>query len=67
MILALTLAATCAGDHSFIGIAEWAHAESAEALGGLGVPAVVPSESTIRRTLVYVDTTALDQVLGTWM
>lgn len=67
VILALALSATCAGARSFTAIAEWAHDAPAEALGRLVVSAVVPSESTIRRTLAGVDATALDQVLGTWM
>ncbi|WP_083395733.1 transposase family protein [Rhodococcus koreensis] len=55
VILALALSATCAGARSFTAIAEWAHDAPAEALGRLGVSAVVPSESTIRRTLAGVD------------
>ncbi|MFF2027866.1 transposase family protein [Rhodococcus koreensis] len=64
VILAPALSATCAGARSFIAIAEWAHDAPAEALGGLGVSAVVPSESTSRRFLAGVDATAPDQVLG---
>jgi len=64
-ILAVTLAAVCAGARSFTAIAEWADAP-AEALGRLGVAAPVPSESTIRRTLGRVDAAVLDQVIGVW-
>ena len=65
-ILAVTLAAVCAGARSFTAIAEWAADAPAEALGRLGVAAPVPSESTIRRTLGRVDAAVLDQVIGVW-
>lgn len=65
-ILALALAATCAGARSFTAIAEWVHDVPHSALHRLGVVSTIPSESTIRRTLGRVDAGLLDRMLGAW-
>lgn len=57
-----------AGARSFVAIAEWAaDADADEAtLAELGAGAVVPCESTIRRTPQNLDADALDNELGAW-
>jgi predicted transposase YbfD/YdcC len=66
-VLAVTLAATITGARSFVAIAEWAADASAQVLAQLGVTGVVPSESTIRRTLQRLAADELDELLGAWM
>ena len=66
-ILAVTLAAVAAGAHSFVAVAEWAADATPEVLAQLGMPAAVPSESTIRRCLQRLAPDQLDQLLGAWM
>jgi predicted transposase YbfD/YdcC len=66
VILALAVCAVLAGARSFTAIAEWA-ADSDEATrAGLGITGVVPSESTIRRTLQRLDADAFDDLAGAW-
>jgi DDE_Tnp_1-associated/Transposase DDE domain len=66
VILAVAVCAVLAGARSYLAIAEWALDADPATLAGLGVGAVVPCESTIRRTLQSLDAEALDQWLGTW-
>jgi predicted transposase YbfD/YdcC len=72
-ILGLACAATAAGAKSLVAIAEWAADAPAAVLAGLGVrqdpcggALVVPSETTIRRTLSGADPGALDEQLAAW-
>ena len=73
-ILALACAAVAAGAKSLTAIAEWAAAAPAPVLAAFGVRRdprsgnlVVPSETTIRRTLHTVDADALDAQVGAWL
>ncbi len=73
-ILALACAAVAAGAKSLTAIAEWAAAAPAPVLAAFGVrrdprsgSLVVPSETTIRRTLNKVDADALDAQVGAWL
>ena len=66
VILAVAVCAVLAGARSFVAIAEWAADADDATLAGLGAGAVVPSESTIRRTLQSLDADALDDLLGRW-
>lgn len=65
-ILAITACAVMAGARGFTAIAEWAVEAGAQVLAPLGVGAVVPCESTIRRTLQRMDADALDDTIGAW-
>jgi len=65
-ILTVVACAVVAGSRSFVAIAEWAAAATPYALGRLGIPGQVPSESTIRRTLQRLDADGLDVILGAW-
>jgi predicted transposase YbfD/YdcC len=65
-ILAVAACAVLAGARSFVGIAEWAADADDATLVELGAGAVVPCESTIRRTLQTLDADALDEKLGAW-
>jgi hypothetical protein len=56
-----------AGACSFTAIAEWAADADAEALAGLGVAGVVPSESTFRPTLQRPDANAFDDLASAWV
>jgi predicted transposase YbfD/YdcC len=73
-ILGLACAAVAAGSRSLTAIAEWAAAAPEAALDCLGVRTdpcggarVVPSETTIRRTLAGADAGALDERLAAWL
>jgi hypothetical protein len=68
-VLAVAVAAVCAGAKSYTAMSEWALDVGSEVLAKLGVRegATPPSESTIRRTLARVDGDRLDAVLGGWM
>jgi predicted transposase YbfD/YdcC len=73
-ILALACAATVAGAKSLVAIAEWAADAPAAVLAAVGVrqdpcggALVVPSETTIRRTLSFTDPAALDEQLAAWL
>jgi predicted transposase YbfD/YdcC len=66
VILAVAVCAVLAGARSFVAIAEWAADADEATLATLGAGAVVPSESTIRRTLQSLDADALDDLLGGW-
>ena len=73
-ILALACGAVTAGAKSLTAIAEWAAAAPAAVLAAFGVRRdrrdgtwVVPSETTIRRTLGGIDADALDAQVGAWL
>jgi predicted transposase YbfD/YdcC len=66
VILGLAVCAVLAGARSFTAIAEWAADADQATLDALGVPGVVPCESTFRRTLQDLDADALDDAAGTW-
>jgi predicted transposase YbfD/YdcC len=66
VILAVALCAVLAGARSYVAIAEWTADADGATLAELGVGAVVPCESTIRRTLQTLDADALDDRLGAW-
>lgn len=68
-ILTVAQAAVIAGAESLVGIAEWAGDVDREALCrlGIGPEVVLPSESTIRRTLACLDGDGLDAKIAAWM
>jgi predicted transposase YbfD/YdcC len=73
-VLCLACAATAAGAKSLAAIAEWAADAPVMVLAALGVRRdpcggawVVPSETTIRRTLADTDPGALDEQLAAWL
>jgi hypothetical protein len=66
VVLALAVCAVLAGARSFTAIAEWAADADEETLARLGVSGPVPSESTFRRTLQYLDADAFDALAGEW-
>lgn len=55
-----------AGRFSFTAIGQWAAEASDQVTAALGVGAVVPCESTIRRTLQHLDGDELDTAIGAW-
>jgi hypothetical protein len=68
-VLAVLLLGACAvltGARSFAAVAEYAHDAGHMVLSRLGVGAVVPHESTIRRVLQAVDASALEAALRSW-
>ncbi|WP_206039060.1 transposase family protein [Rhodococcus sp. 105337] len=66
VILAVALAAVCAGARSFTAVAEWVHDVPNDVRSRLGIEGRPPSESTIRRTLGRLDAGVFDQVIGIW-
>lgn len=66
-ILAVSAAAVVTGARSFTAIADWATDTGQHVLHALGVGDVVPSESTIRRTLEAVDPDRFDAIVNSWM
>src|SRR5664280_1839157 len=66
VILGVVVCAVLAGARSFVAIAEWAADADDATLADLGAGAVVPCESTIRRTLQTLDADALDDAFGGW-
>jgi predicted transposase YbfD/YdcC len=69
-VLGVPLLGACAvlaGARSFVAIAEYAHDAGAAVLDRLGVGAVAPHESTIRRVLQAVDPHALEAALRSWV
>ena len=68
-VLAILLLGACAvmtGARSFAAIAEYAHDTGRTILDLLGVGAVVPHESTIRRVLQDLDPDAVDAAMRSW-
>jgi hypothetical protein len=66
VILSLAVCAVLAGAQSFTAVAEWAADADQGTWDVLGVTAVVPCESTFRRTLQHLDADALDEAAGSW-
>jgi len=64
-VLLLGACAVLAGAWSFVAVAEYAHDAGHAVLDVLGVRAVVPHESTIRRVLQQIDAPALEAALQT--
>ncbi|WP_363320396.1 transposase family protein [Pseudonocardia sp.] len=65
-VLPIGACAVPAGARSWVAIAEYAHDVGEVVLGALGVGAVVPHESTIRRVLQQIDAVALGAALWSW-
>lgn len=68
-ILTIAAGAVLAGARSWVAVTEWAADADRDALSefGIGSDAVLPCESTIRRTLAAVDGDDLDARVGAWM
>ncbi|MGL4742797.1 MAG: ISAs1 family transposase [Dermatophilaceae bacterium] len=69
VVLACPTSAVLAGARWWVAVAEWTAEADRDALSwfGIGVGQVLPSESTMRRTMVGVDAADLDSRLGAWM
>ena len=69
VVLTLAAAAVLAGAKSLLAVGEWVAEADRDALSQLGISpdVVLPSESTIRRTLAGLDANDLDARLGGWM
>jgi predicted transposase YbfD/YdcC len=68
-VLAVLLVSACAvlaGARSFVAIAEYAHDAGHAVLDLLGIGAVAPHESTIRRLLQQLDPAAVEAALSSW-
>jgi predicted transposase YbfD/YdcC len=68
-VLAVLLVSACAvltGARSFVAIAEYAHDTGQAVLDLLGIGAVAPHESTIRRLLQQLDPVAVETALSCW-
>lgn len=68
-VLAVLLVSACAvlaGARSFVAIAEYAHDAGQIVLDRLGIGAVAPHESTIRRLLQQLDPVAVEAALSAW-
>lgn len=68
-VLTLAQAAVATGAKTLLAISEWIGDANRDVLTRLGISrhAVLPCESTIRRTLAAVDADDLDARLGAWM
>ncbi len=68
-VLPLAQTAVLAGAKTLLAISEWIADTDRTVLARLGIStsAVLPCESTIRRTLAAVDADELDTRLGAWM
>lgn len=68
-VLTLAQTAVLAGARTLLAIAEWIQDANRDALSRLGIGAdqVLPSESTIRRSLAMLDADDLDARMGAWM
>ena len=69
VVLTVAAAAVLAGAKSLMAVGEWVAEADREALSQLGIApeVVLPSESTVRRTLAGLDANDLDARLGAWM
>lgn len=69
VVLTVATAAVLAGAKSLLAVSEWVAEVDREALSqlGIGPDVVLPSESTIRRTLAGLDGNDLDARVGAWM
>ena len=68
-LLTLAQTAVLAGARTLLAIAEWTQDADRDTLSRIGIPAdqVLPSESTMRRTLALLDADDLDARLAGWM
>ena len=68
-VLTLAAAAVLAGAKSLLAVGEWVAEADRDALSQLGISpdVVLPSESTIRRTLAGLDANDREARLGGWM
>ena len=68
-VLTVAQCAVLAGARTLVAVAEWAADADRNALSrhGIDSQAVLPSESTIRRTLALVDADAFDRAVAAWM
>jgi len=68
-VLTLAQCAVFAGARSLVAISEWAMDADRNSLSRHGIDphVVLPSESTIRRTLAVVDADGLDRTVAAWM
>lgn len=68
-VLTLAQCAVLAGARSLVAISEWALEADRDALSqhGIGADTVLPSETTIRRTLAAVDADGFDRLIAGWM
>ncbi len=67
-ILTTAVAAVAAGARTLLGIGEWVTEADRDALArlGIGSDVLLPSESTIRRSLAVLDADDLDRRVGAW-
>ena len=68
-VLTVARCAVLAGARTLLAISEWAADSDRTALShhGIDSDAVLPCESTIRRTLALLDADAFDRALAAWM
>ena len=68
-VLTIAQAAVTSGARTLLAIREWAADLDRDVLSrlGIGPDVILPSESTIRRTLAAVDADDLDARMGAWM
>lgn len=68
-VLTIAQCAVVAGARTLVAISEWAADADRSALSRQGIDphTVLPSESTIRRTLALVDADAFDRAVSAWM
>ena len=68
-VLTVAQCAVLAGARTLLAISEWADDTDRTALShhGIDPEAVLPCESTIRRTLALVDADAFDRAVAAWM
>lgn len=69
VVLSCAVGAVLAGSKSWMAVAEWVRDADRDALRQLGISpdTVLPSESTIRRTLAQMDADDLDRRVGAWV
>lgn len=68
-VLTIAQCAVLAGAKTLLAVHEWAAEADREALSrhGIGPSEVLPSETTIRRTLALVDADTFDRAIAAWM
>jgi len=66
-VLSVAVCAVAAGARSFVAIAEWAADLPVEVAAALGIGAVPPSESAVRRLVQRLDPDRFDTVIGAWI
>ena len=68
-VLTIAQCAVLAGAETLLAVHEWAAETDREALSchAIGPSEVLPSETTIRRTLALVDADSFDRAIAAWM